>query len=758
LTERILDGLRVVDLSQGLSGPVASMLLGVAGADVVKVEPPGGDFMRGTPAFATWNREKRSVELDLRTEAGRRDLEAILTGADVLIHNLRPASARRLALDPDALAARHPALIVCAVPGWPTGHPAADRPSYDSLVMARAGLMDEQHGHRDGPIFIRFPLGSWGGAWLGACGVLARLQHRRRTGRGGVANTSILQGSFPSMLMHWSRAEHPSEAFAAGLPKVNRPSLWECSDGVWLHLMHSPDHTPLMQQLLAEMGEEAVAEANAGHADTRPNPNFPNFGADGVLMRRRPSDEWLTQLWEHDVPAQPAVPLGQIFFDEQANVNGYVVEIDDPEWGPVRQAGIPFATTPAAAITRAAPRLGEHTAEVLAEAGDRPRPVPAPSASGAGTGDGWPLEGLKVLDLGNYLAGPLAPMLLADLGADVVKLESTTGDPMRWVARVFDGCQRNKRSVAVDLRDASTRPIVEALAGWADVVHHNLRMPAARKLGVDYESLRPVNPEMIYCHVSSYGPVGPRADWPGYDQLFQASCGWEFEGAGEGNPPMWHRFGMMDHQCAMASLYAVLLGLEHKGRTGDGQFVAASLLGAALLTCSETLVQTDGRLAPFPRLDHEQTGVGPAHRIYEALDGWLAVAAVTAEASARLRSALAVDGLEDLEPVVASRKREEVLAALEAAGVPAEPVHLDQLDAFLDDSRNVEIGLVARYRHARYGVEEQLGALWDFGDLSCRMERAAPVIGQHTRDVLTDLGFESPALDELRDRGAIVWP
>jgi crotonobetainyl-CoA:carnitine CoA-transferase CaiB-like acyl-CoA transferase len=139
-------------------------------------------------------------------------------------------------------------------------------------------------------------------------------------------------------------------------------------------------------------------------------------------------------------------------------------------------------------------------------------------------------------------------MLMADLGADVIKVEATTGDPMRWADWPFAGCQRGKRTVALDLKSAASRPALEALVMWADVVHHNLRMPAARRLGLDSASLRSINPDLVFCHTSSYGPIGPRADWPGYDQLFQASCGWERAGAGAGNPPMWHRFGFMDHR------------------------------------------------------------------------------------------------------------------------------------------------------------------------------------------------------------------
>ncbi len=152
-----------------------------------------------------------------------------------------------------------------------------------------------------------------------------------------------------------------------------------------------------------------------------------------------------------------------------------------------------------------------------------------------------------------------------------MKVEATSGDQMRHVQRVFAACQRGKRGVALDLKSPAARPALEALVGWADVVHHNLRMPAARRLGIDYDTVRSIDPEVVYCHTSSYGPEGPRADWPGYDQLFQACAGWEVLGGGEGNHPMWFRFGFMDHLCAMGSTVATLLAVYHRDRTGHGQ-------------------------------------------------------------------------------------------------------------------------------------------------------------------------------------------
>jgi len=358
-----------------------------------------------------------------------------------------------------------------------------------------------------------------------------------------------------------------------------------------------------------------------------------------------------------------------------------------------------------------------------------------------------PLDGLKVLDFGNFLAGPLGPMLLADLGADVVKVEAVTGDPMRWADWPFAGCQRGKRAVALDIKSPASRPALEALLRWADVVHHNLRMPAARRLGLDAKAVRAVNPDVVFCHVSSYGPTGPRADWPGYDQLFQSSCGWEVMGAGEGNPPMWHRFGFMDHLCALSSVAGTLMALYQRDITGRATDVAASLLGAGVLTNSETYRRADGTLAEVPMLDHDQTMISAGERIVELADGWIAVAATAPEQLAELARVLAD---------ASTRSTADVLAALARAGVPSAMVRRAQKGAFFDDPAHRAAGLVAEYAHGEWGRLEQPGAMWHFGDQQVKLDRSPPLLGQHTVEVLLEVGLPRDQVDELIRDGVAV--
>ena len=258
------------------------------------------------------------------------------------------------------------------------------------------------------------------------------------------------------------------------------------------------------------------------------------------------------------------------------------------------------------------------------------------------------LEGIKVLDLGNFLAGPFGPMLLGDLGATVYKLESPQGDQMRPVTEPFNGCQRGKLDVVVDLKTPEGLEIAHRLIREVDVVHHNMRPGVAERLGVDYETAKRLNPTVIYCHTTMWGNDGPRATWPGFDQLAQSSCGLEHELGGEGNGPNWYRFGMCDQACAVQSALAVLMALYWRERTGEGQRVDTSIVNGGVQLNTDAWIGPDG-WSERPRTDQHQTGFGPLYRLYETSDGWIALAclgeshwAALAKARARTRRRPAV--------------------------------------------------------------------------------------------------------------------
>jgi crotonobetainyl-CoA:carnitine CoA-transferase CaiB-like acyl-CoA transferase len=356
-----------------------------------------------------------------------------------------------------------------------------------------------------------------------------------------------------------------------------------------------------------------------------------------------------------------------------------------------------------------------------------------------------------VLDLGAYLAGPFACMVLADLGADVIKVEPPSGDAMRRLERIFAGTQRGKRGLALRLGAEGSLPVLQSLLRWADIVQHNVRMPAARKLGIGYEQVKPLNPSVIYGHVSSYGHTGARADWPGFDQLMQASCSWEVECGGAGNPPMWLRFGVGDHLAALSCTFAMLLAHYRRGRTGEGQSVSSSLLGAMLLTAGEVVMDEDGRTTPMSPLDATQTGVSNYRRLYRCTNGWIAVSA-SLEHEQRCFDELAG---KDPERFFAARESAAALVALHSAGIPSEPALEAQTQAFLDDTEHAAAGLHAHYAHAAYGDLQQIGALWDFGDLPLSLNRPPPALGEHSREVLASLDFTDEQIEQLATAGLV---
>jgi crotonobetainyl-CoA:carnitine CoA-transferase CaiB-like acyl-CoA transferase len=392
-----------------------------------------------------------------------------------------------------------------------------------------------------------------------------------------------------------------------------------------------------------------------------------------------------------------------------------------------------------------------------------------------------PLEGIRVLDFGQYLAGPFGPMLLADLGADVIKVESTRGDGMRGVVGPFMGCQRGKRDIALDLKEPEGLRLALELVATADIVHHNMTLGTADRLGIGYEHCRAARPDILYCNTFMYGAVGPLAHHGGVDPLAQAAAGieWEQGPVAEGNPPLWYRYGHGDVAAAIPSVTALLIALYHRNRTGEGQFLWTSLFHGAMMYTADSWLAADGTPSPRPTLDREQLGLDALYRLYETQDGWLQLAAVRDEHWPALCRVLQRDGLlEDPRFETADARAQHrpeltaVLAdafmadlatnwrrALRAAGVPAE-ISVDTWDGetILFDDELVRLGLVAEYEHPLHGRVRQFGNLISFSDTPGVQKRATPMLGEHTREILTELGYDDDDIDDYRARGVVTWP
>jgi crotonobetainyl-CoA:carnitine CoA-transferase CaiB-like acyl-CoA transferase len=386
-----------------------------------------------------------------------------------------------------------------------------------------------------------------------------------------------------------------------------------------------------------------------------------------------------------------------------------------------------------------------------------------------------PLSGVVVLDLGQYLAGPYGAMLLADLGAEVIKVEPVRGDSMRFAGMAFLGCQRGKLDIAVDVKAPEGLEVVLRLAEIADVVHHNMTKGTATRLGIDYEALKARHPELVHCNTYAYGAEGPLSEFGGLDPLYQAACGIEYEAGpvAEGNPPLYLRFGMTDTANAMVSLVGVLAALYHQRRTGEGQDLWTSLLNGAAVFSSDVFL-VDGEPGPVrPGLDRNQTGVSPCYRLYETQEGWIQVAAFgpgqwaslcrlvgRPELDAYASREERIDARTVIEPVLEAafghRTATAWQALLSGAGVDVE-VSIDTNDGEvpLHDADNERLGLVAEYPHPTMGVMRQFGTLMDFSETPTGPYAPSPMVGEHTRPIMLRLGYSPEEIDDLVARGVV---
>jgi crotonobetainyl-CoA:carnitine CoA-transferase CaiB-like acyl-CoA transferase len=389
-----------------------------------------------------------------------------------------------------------------------------------------------------------------------------------------------------------------------------------------------------------------------------------------------------------------------------------------------------------------------------------------------------PLTGVVVLDLGQYLAGPFGPMLLSDLGAEVIKVEPVRGDGMRMAGMPFVGCQRGKLDIAVDVKAPEGLEVVLRLAEIADVVHHNMTKGTAARLGIDYESLKERKSDLVHCNTYAYGAEGPLSDFGGLDPLYQAACGLEYEAGpvAGGNPPLYLRFGMTDTANAMVSVVGVLAALYHQRRTGEGQELWTSLLNGAAVFGSDVFM-VDGEPGPVrPSLDNNQMGISPCCRLYETQDGWIQVAAFGPGDWAtlcRLMERTDLERYETIDARVAARSQIEAVLepifltrtavawfhALIEAGVDAE-VSIDSNDGevVLHDRDNESLGLVAEYPHPILGQLRQFGTLMHFSGTPTGPYGPPPLVGEHTRSILERLGYSSEEIEDLLTRGIAYEP
>jgi crotonobetainyl-CoA:carnitine CoA-transferase CaiB-like acyl-CoA transferase len=795
MSEGALAGVRVVELGHGIAGPFAARLLADLGADVIKVEEPGaGDFARrleplvvdraGTESSAlfeylNWN--KRSVALDLRTDEGSAAARRLIGGADVVVESFRPGRVEGWGLGQAALRAANPALVVTSVSNFGHDGPCADWLGSDLVFQALSGVLQMSGTSDREPLKRGLRQSLYAAGLTAAYASIAAHYASLESGAGAHVDVSIHECLASEIVLN--EAYYMSMGAVQGRRPPRRDPLGgplgggdpiPCADGyVALQIsgvVSVADLAGLLGEPRLAGPEFATSEARLEHADE----------LNALLARRL----------EHE--------RGRDFF-LRASESGYLTGVVQGarellECSQLRARGVfhsfpdlPGLEFPAVlaqlsrtptAVRRRAPRLGEHTEEVLAERRE-PKATPAPARNGKPAA---PLAGLRVLDLSYVFATPYLGGLLADLGAEVIKLEAPhrldqtrssfspffendPGEEFWDRAGVFHVVNRGKRSLSLDLGREEGRDVLRELVRRSDVLLENFTPRVMWKWGLTYDELAALNPALVMLSNTGYGSTGPWAGFRAQGTTLEATMGVSHYAGYAGGVPAKVGQSYPDFLACWTGLTAVLAALVHRRRTGEGQWIDVGIyqLGAAMVVDALVRRQANGddsQRSGSEDIDAILSGVLPAR----GEDRWVAVSAGSERELEALRATVPgtdaparADALKALARWAAGRDAREAAATLQAAGVPAGAV-LDQRDLladphlrargfheWIDCGRGIERPIIGRpYR-------------WTSEASSVAIRGCGPDFGEAADYVLRDvLSLEDDAIAALIEQGVVT--
>jgi crotonobetainyl-CoA:carnitine CoA-transferase CaiB-like acyl-CoA transferase len=754
-----LDGVRVLDLTATVAGAVAGMLLADLGADVVKVHPPASARPADRTGWAMWDRGKRAVTADPSSAQDLLALDELIAGADVLLVGTGGPGLGYRGLIDRGRRPGEPCFWVVMPPylleetPWPGGQESA------GLLYAWLGHAWNQSSYANVPVDCVFPLAlHMQGIW-GALVAVALLAGRQR----GVslAPLAVAGGA------HGAQLVSPGN-FAAGRdePHVHRPGgpggtlpnyrTYRCADGQWLFL--GAFTNAFIERGLAATGAGWIladprVDGNPGNLRLGKNLTWVAQELEKVFATR-PRDEWLDLLERADCPAAPVNELGTWLDHDQVRALGLRLAAVSDTGQEIVLPGplIDLSLTP---VTLRGPAAGSWPG--ITEL--RPRWAgagsAAPGASAPGTGPAEPgpqppLSGLRVLDLGTIIAGPYVGTLLADLGADVIKVERPPGGDEFRVAHggrggsSFEVYNRDQRSALLDLSPGADRQLFDRLVGSADVVVDNYRAGVAGRLGITHDQLAAVNPGVVTVSISAFGDTGPLGRRPGFDPIIQAMSGIMRAqgGPAQADSPTFLTVPVNDVLAAGLAALGACAALLARARLGRGQHVGVTLCAAACL------LQSGAQAGSWGGRDF--AGPGPLDRLYQAADGWVRLAAVpgqlTALAGAGLAPAAGRPGLGDaslaagIAALLARLPAAEVIARAHAAGIPA--VRARQARELTADAQLIRHGLLAVVDQDDRGVTVVGPGRWlEMPGLAARGPRSAPQAGEHTELIRREAGL-----------------
>jgi crotonobetainyl-CoA:carnitine CoA-transferase CaiB-like acyl-CoA transferase len=788
----LTEAIRVLDLADE-SGVFATRILVGLGAEVLRVEPAGGDPMRRWPggdvAHAHWNTGKRTVVLD---PSDREALVGLAGRADVLVQSDVDLKAPRWWFDPDELAERCPRLVHVVVTPFGLSGPRSGWKGSD-MVGAAAGGMMAMSGRPDSPPAVppREQAFHLAGA-NAAIGALLGLAARRRTGRGQLVDVSVQECvastlEYGALLYIHSGAVHRRDG--SRYPHVPH-RLFRCRDGF---VAGGYGGSPRMWTGLVEwMAEHGMA---AGLDRPELEDGGTRFAARDVIDEaveaftgRFAKAEFAEEAQRRRLPWASVDEPAEVARNPQLTARRFFVEVE-VGGGVLRDVG--FAVREPAPADDPAPSVLPDA--VAGEREDRSRPRPGPPWPGAAPRGGPALQGIRVLDLTWVLAGPYATKILADHGADVIKVESRhRPDPTRYSRAMhltagegppdpdrsgyFNNYNRNKRGIALNLRRPEGLELLAQLVPHCDVLVENFSAGLLERWGLGYERLRALRPDLILVRMAGMGQTGPWRDRVTYADTLSAAAGITAETGSSSSDPVGVAFGLGDMVAALHAVAGTLAALERREQTGEGREIDLSQLEAMTSHTGTALLEAAAGLASKSYDGNRHPRMAP-HGAFPCAgdDRWCAVAVASDEEWRALcdllgRAELGPDprfadlagrkaNEDDVDALVASwtrsRSPEEAARSLQAAGIAAAPVE-DGRDLVDGDEHLAARGFYVPLLHPAAGEVLHEGVAVRLSDTPGGVFRPAPRLGEHTAEVLGELlGMDRAAVDELTAAGVL---
>lgn len=795
-----ISGYVVVDLSSGIAGGYCTKLLADGGADIIKVEPPQGDPLRrwsasgaeileGTDGalFSYLACSKHSVVADpSRHPTDIEFIDALLADAHAVVWSRGPGAADHPHFSPRAVGDRHPHLTVTAITPFGLDGPWHDRPATEFTLQAwSGGIVGLGRGAPDrAPVYVGGQVGEYlAGAYASAATVASRMR-----GGGELIDLSMLETAILGLTYY------PVTYFEMlGRPwrdarRLTVPGIARAKDGLvdigcgtaqqWFDLCAMTGHVEWIDEdstlTITQQANEKAEELFAWVAD-------------------QTVDEIRDLATAFRIPNAPVANGANVEqLDHYVARESFIVNSRDGFTQPTH----PYRMSPATLQPPApAPRLGEHT-EAYRSRTCTPGSAKAPAATGTALSrrDGLPLQGLRVIDMTTFWAGPSCTHMMAMLGADVIHVESTrhpdgtrliAGIPAsedQWWERspIFSGLNTDKRGITLNLQSDTGRDLLKRLIATADVVVENFTPRVLESMGLTYDALKAIRPDIVVVRMPGFGLDGPWRDNPAFAYVIEAAAGISWlTGYPDRNP--FEPYSVGDPNAGVHALNATLLALEHRRRTGEGSMVEAAMVDAALNVAAEQVIEFSAYGALLQRDGNRGPAAAPQNLYLSAdtdefgrTDSWVAVAVATDEQWAGLCDALGRPEWATSEELstaagrrtqhdlidrhlsawCAHRTRDAIVDALWDNGVPVGKV--------LQPHRQTEIPQLA-HRGFFESVGHPVNPATPHSTLPFRSSRgpervhtrSAPLLGEHNREVLHELGLTEQDIERLEVDGVI---